>query len=193
MTQVARYTRFVALSKHSLWVLVTITVVVVIWIAEDKSGENGGRIILSNVPKTGNLQNIMLKPHYQGIDAHDRPFTVIADKATQLDADNVSMVKVRADMTMASGAWVALNSGTGLLNLQTKQMELQNGVDMFYEGGYDFRSDHAHVDIQKGNAYGDAPVEGQGPPGTLKADSFSIDDHGAVIHFNGSVIMKLYR
>ena len=192
MTAIARYTRFVALFKHSLWVLVAV-IGVLVWIAEDNSGENGARIVLSNVPKTGNLQNIMVKPHYQGIDAHDRPFTVIADKATQLDANNVSMVNVHADMTMASGAWVALNSGTGLLNLQTKQLELHDGVDMFYEGGYEFRSDHAHVDIQQGSAYGDAPVEGQGPPGTLDADSFSISDHGQVIHFNGSVRMKLYR
>jgi len=193
VASVTRYTRFVALSKHFLWVLVAIMVAAVVWIAEDKSVENGGRIVLSNVPKTGNLQNVMIKPHYQGIDAHDRPFTVIADKATQIDADNVSMVSVRADMTMSGGAWVALNSGTGMLNLQTKQLELTDGVDMFYDGGYDFRTDHAHVDIQKGSAYGDAAVEGQGPPGTLKADGFAIDDHGQVIRFNGSVKMKLYR
>ncbi len=192
MPPVARYTRFVALFKHSLWALAAMTVVGVVWIAEDNS-ESGGRIVLSNVPKTGNLQNVMIKPRYQGIDAHNRPFTVIADKATQLDADNVSMVNVRADMTMASGAWVALNSGTGLLNLQTKQMELQHGVDMFYDGGYEFRSDHAHVDIQQGTAYGDSPVEGQGPAGTLKADGFSSRDHGQVMRFNGSVRMKLYR
>jgi lipopolysaccharide export system protein LptC len=192
MASVAGYTRFVELFKYSLWGLAAVIVVAVVWVAEDKSGE-GGRIVLSNVPKSGNLQNIMLKPHYQGIDSHDRPFTVIADQATQLDADNVSMNNVRADMTAANGAWVALVSGTGVLNLQTKQLELHDKVDMFYDGGYDFRSDHAHVDIQKGTAYGDSAIEGQGPPGTLKADSFAIDDHGAVIHFNGSVRMKLYR
>jgi len=140
-----------------------------------------------------NLQNLMAHPHYQGVDAHDRPYTIIADQATQIDAQNVSMVKVRADMIMNSGAWVALNSGTGKLNLTGKQADLMDGVDMFYEGGYEFRTDHAHVDIAKGEAYGDAPVEGQGPPGTLKADSFEIKNHGANIRFNGSVRVKLYR
>ena len=63
---------------------------------------------------------------------------------------------------------------------------------MFYDGGYEFRSDYAQVDIKEGAAYGDSPVEGQGPMGTLTADSFNITERGKVIRFNGSVKMTLY-
>jgi lipopolysaccharide export system protein LptC len=192
MAASARYTRFVGLSKRFLWVLVALMVALVVWIASD-STENGARLVFSGAKKGANLANVMANPHYQGVDARDRPYTVLADQATQVDADNVDMVKVRADMTMASGAWVALRSGAGHLNPQSKQLQLTGGVDLFYEGGYEFRSDHAHVDIGKGTAYGDAHVEGQGPPGTLTADSFTLSDHGQDIRFNGSVRMILYR
>lgn len=189
----AGYTRFVALSKHSLWILVAVIVALVIWIAEDNNGESGARLVFSNVPKTVAMQNIMANPNYQGMDARNNPYTILADKATQLDTDNVALVNVRADMRLADGTWVALNSGTGHLNLKTKQLELHDGVNVFYEGGYEFRSDQAHVDIQEGSAYGNSPVEGQGPAGTLNSNSFSVQNHGQSVRFNGSVRMTLYR
>lgn len=188
------HTRVVALSKLLLWGLVAIIVGVLIWIASDNSGERGARIVFSSATKSNEaLQNIMMKPHYQGVDAKDRPYTVVADQATQLDEQNVLMEKVSADMMGDNGAWVALNSGKGHLNLETKKLDLSEKVDMFYEGGYEFRTDYAHVDIQQGKAYGDAPVEGQGPPGTLNADSFEVVERGKIIRFNGSVRMTLYR
>ena len=188
-----RYTRFVALSKHFLWVLVAIVIGMLIWIASDSTGENKARIVFSNIAKSAALQNIMSKPHYQGVDSHNHPYTIIADSATQIDKDNIKLMKISADMLMSNGVWVAMNSGGGALNLKTKQLVLQSGVDIFYNEGYEFRTDHANVDIQKGSAYADAHVEGQGPLGTLKADSFSASDHGKVIHFNGSVVVEIYR
>jgi lipopolysaccharide export system protein LptC len=193
MTQVARYTRFVALSKHFLWVLVATVVGVLVWIASDTNGENKARIVFSNIAKSANLQNIMLKPHYQGVDARNRPYTIIAEKAIQVDKDNVTLSSIHADMLMNNGVWVAMHSGNGSLNLHSKQLVLHDGVDIFYNDGYEFRTDHANVDIQQGSAYADSAIEGQGPLGTLKADSFSASDHGQVMHFKGSVVMKLYR
>lgn len=193
MAETAHYTRFVALSKLFLWILVAVLVLLLVWVAEDNSGDSGARLVFSSIPKSGNLANIMSKPHYQGVDNNNHPYTVIADTATQINPQTVVMTNARADMTMASGTWVALNAGAATFNPQTKQLMLEGGVDVFYGDGYEFRTDHAHVDIQKGTAYGDVPVEGQGPAGTLKAKSFSIADHGQEIHFNDSVRVKLYR
>lgn len=188
-----RYTRFVALSKHLLWTVALLIVAALVWIASDNTGEKGARLVFSNVPQSEKLQNIMEKPHYQGVDDKDRPYTVVADTATQQDADNVLMETVSADMTGDNGAWMAVNAGVGVLNLKTKQLELQDKVDMFYEGGYEFRTDHVHVDIEQGKAYGDSKIEGQGPQGTLTADSFEVLERGKEIRFNGSVRMTLYR
>lgn len=186
-----RYTQFVALSKHSLWALVAIIIGIVVWIASRE--EPGERVVFSHIPKSGTLENIMDKPHYQGVDTKNQPFTIIADKATQLDKNNVALEHIRADMQLGDGKWVALEAGSGRLNLETKQMELQDRVSIFYEGGYEFSSNSAYVDIRQGAAHGMDPVEGQGPPGTLTAKGFSITNHGEHIVFNGSVTMKLYH
>ena len=193
MNALSNYTRFVALSKRFLWLLVVVMLGVIVWIASYNTGENGSRIVFSNIPKSGILQNIMSKPHYQGIDVHGRPYTVIADKATQIDKDNVSLENIRADMVLSSGVWIALNAGTGKLNLQSKIMALNDKVDVFYGDGYEFRTDYAHIDIQQGSAYGDAPIEGQGKLGTLQAVGFSISPHGETIDFNSAVKVTLYR
>ncbi len=191
---VKRYTRWVSFARSSLWMLIVCVVGLVVWLASDNDSENGMRVAFTQMQKSAeNLQNVMLKPHYQGVDGRNQPFTVIAETATQLDSDNVVLSKVRGDMIMGDGAWMAVNAGSGKLNINTKILELREKVNVFYEGGYEFRSDYTHVDIQKGNAYGNMPVEGQGPPGTLTADSFEVVERGRVIRFSGSVKMKLYR
>jgi lipopolysaccharide export system protein LptC len=189
-----RYTRRVSFLRIILWMLVTFTISALVWIASDNSSsESGIRVVFSNIPKSENLQNIMVQPHYQGVDGKNNPYTVMADQAIQLDKENVALEKVRGDMTTGKSAWVAINADKGQINITTKQLELNEHVNMFYEGGYEFRSNHAHIDIQNGSAYGDLPIEGQGPPGTLTADRFEISEHGAVIRFKGSVKMTLYR
>lgn len=196
MAPVQRYTRFVMFGKRFLWVLVAGLVGLVIWIASDNGGENGTRLVFSSATKNENLENIMVSPHYQGLDSHDKPYTVIADTARQIDKDTVVLSNISADMLtsrQSTDTWMALTAKEGTLNTKTKKMKLTGGVSLFYEGGYEFRSDHADVDIQQGTAYGDALVEGQGPLGTLTAKGFSVSDHGEVIRFNGSVRMKLYR
>lgn len=192
MTPVVRYSRFVVIGKHSLWVLIAAIVGIVIWIVSGNNGEDGARLVFSHVPKTDVLPSEMLKPHYQGIDEKGQPYTVVADKAVQKDKETVALENIRADLQQKDGQWVGLNAGAGELNIQTKKMRLEKGVDMFYDGGYEFRSEYANVDIAAGTAYGDSKIEGQGPMGTLKANSFSVSDHGRVIRFNGSVKMIVY-
>jgi len=193
MALMGNYTRFVAVSKRSLWLLVTVMVGLVVWIASDNTGENGARIVFSNIPKSGILQNFMSRPHYQGIDVRGRPYTVMADRAVQVDKDSVSLENIRADMVLSNGVWIALNAGFGVLNLQTKMLELSKGIDVFYDGGYEFRTEHAHIDIQQGSAYGDVPIEGQGGLGTLEASGFNVGDRGVSIEFTGNVKMTIYR
>lgn len=189
----AHYTRFVSLSKRFLWLLVAGVISLLLWIGSDSSSEKNARLVFSNMAKSAVMQNIMANPHYQGVDAKNRPYTVVADKATQLDKDTVSLDNIRADIALEKDVWVAVNAGSGILNIVTKQLELNDGVDVFYDKGYELRTRHVKIDIAKGNAYGEDEVEGQGPMGTLKAKGFTATDHGNTIRFNDSVRIKLYR
>ncbi len=185
------HTRVVVASRWSLWVLVGLIVGIIVWIASG-NGRDKSRLVFSNISKNEELQNVMEQPRYQGMDEKNQPYTVIADKAVQKDEETIVLHNIRADMNQKEGKWLALNAGEGELDMKSKKMQLYNGVSMFYDGGYEFHTDHAQVDIHGGSAYGDAPVEGQGPTGTLEADGFSVADHAKVIRFNGSVRMKLY-
>ncbi len=190
---IKRYTRFVLFGKNFLWILVLGIIALLVWIAAYNNPDNGGRMVFTNVPKSENLQNIMERPRYQGIDAHNRPYTVSADSGLQKDKDTVELKKINAEMTGDNNAWMALISGSGMLNITSKQLELLDGVEVFYEGGYQFRTASAHVDTSKGSAIGDKPVEGHGPTGTITAKSFSILERGNIIRFKGEVKMVLYQ
>ncbi len=193
MSSMAKYTRLVLLGKNLLWGLAAGIIALVVWIASNNNADNGGRMVFTNVPKAADMQNIMQKPRYHGVDVHNRPYTIDADSALQKDKDTVVLQNVSADMTGDNNAWIALKSGSGELNMTTKEMELLQGVEVFYEGGYQFRTDHAHVDIGKGSVAGDSHIEGQGAAGTIEANSFTITERGNIINFNGSVRMLLYQ
>lgn len=192
MSPVVRYTRFVLFGKHFLWVAALAIVAILVWIAMG-GGDDGKRIVFTNAVQSVALQNIMENPRYQGLTARGEPYTVISNRGTQLDADTIALDVVRAELFQKNGDWVALNSKDGLLNVKAKKLELTGGVNIFYNDGYEMRTDHARVDIAEGTAYGDSHVEGQGPTGTLQADSFAISQRGQVIRFNGSVKMTLYH
>ena len=190
---VARYTRLVVLSRKLLWAMIALMIGVVIWTATGKEESAGSRLVFSNVKINENLENEMINPHYQGLDAKNKPYTVIADKAVQKDKDLVVLHNIRADMQQDKGAWLALNAGSGELNIATQKLWLMDGVNMFYEGGYEMQTSKAFIDISAGTAYGEDPVTGQGPLGTLKAKGFEVSGRGEVIRFKGSVKLKIYR
>lgn len=165
----------------------------VVWIGSNNTGEDGARLVFTNIPKSENLQNIMMKPHYQGVNKNNKPYTITAEKGLQKDKDTVVLDSLRADMNSQNGTWIAMNAGTGEMNMTARTLKLTDGVEVFYDGGYQFRSKQADVDVGKGTAVGNSPVEGQGRAGTLQANSFTITERGNVIRFNGSVRMVLYR
>ena len=190
---VARYTRFVLFGRGFLWLMIAGIIVMMIVIANRGDETNGARLVFSSIKQVGDMQNVMMNPHYQGLDNKNSPYTVIADQATQQDADTVLLDNIKADMASRDNKWLALHAGSGELKIKDKMLSLSKNVDMFYDGGYEFRTEAALVDINRGEAWGHDPVEGQGPLGTLKADGFSVEKRGELIRFNGSVRVVLYR
>jgi len=190
---VAGYTRFVLLGRGFLWFMITLIIALMIYTGVSNSTGDSARLVFSQIKQMGDLQNIMEKPNYHGLDKNNLPFSIAADKAVQQDAENVLFTNIKADMATKSGNWVALHSGEGALKVSAKTLVLTKNVDMFYDGGYEFRSSRAFVDIDKGEASGDTPITGQGPMGTLEANSFKVFDRGQVIRFEGAVKVIIYR
>lgn len=190
-----RYTRFVLFGKHALWVLAALCSLALVVVANINRGDATSRITLDgDGAKTPQKPEpaAMLRPRYQGLDSNNRPFNVTADRAIQRDANTVLLSRIDADMTMDEASWLALSAANGTYYMKEKLLDLKNGVQMFYEGGYEFRTPEALVAVDAGAAKGEKPVEGQGPLGTLKADRFTILNRGAILRFNGNVNVVLY-
>ncbi|MEJ0072220.1 MAG: LPS export ABC transporter periplasmic protein LptC [Pseudomonadota bacterium] len=96
-------------------------------------------------------------------------------------------------MTTAGGAWVAVTAETGVYHNDAKLLDLAGDVSVFHDGGTEFHTTTAHVDLGAGSAAGDDPVDGQGPSATIKSAGFRLYDRGARIIFTGKAHLMLYR
>lgn len=164
----------------------------IFYLSWQDSDSGGVRLVLSGNQEDADAPTSMLRPRYQGADERGRPFTITADVANQPDKDTVQLTNLNADMVLEDTAWLALQANHGVLHVEAKQLELAGNINMFYEGGYELRTQSAQVDIQHGTARSLSPVEGQGPAGTISAEALEVQERGKRLVFNGSVKLILY-
>lgn len=164
---------------------------IVIWPqmqSDDLRFRIGFAAITSNLDGEPNLLN----PRYVGTDDKNRPFAITADIAKHLTGSDVPEERAeiglempKADITMDDGTWLVLTADTGVYARGNEILDLEGSVNLFHDTGYEFRTEEATVDLNRGLASGDVPVEGQGPFGTLKAEGFRLIDRGQRIVFTG--------
>ncbi len=137
----------------------------------------------------------MENPRYTGIDSSNQPFAVTATAMNQDSADamDVDLDEPKADILLSDGTWAAITAIAGSYNRETKLLTLETDVNLFHDGGYEFRTNSATLDLVGGNAHGAEPVEGQGPFGILSGEGFQIFDRGARIVLTGQSKVILYN
>jgi lipopolysaccharide export system protein LptC len=183
---------FVQQGKHALLGVAVLLGLSVVGVAMFNSGEKGGRVVLSGSEKKESAAPVMVNPRYYGVDKKNRPFTVTAKTATQNKDGSVAIESVQADMLLNQESWLALTATKGMIHKNNTDIELMGAVNMFYEGGYEFRSEYVKVLTNEGRAMGNQPVEGQGPSGIMKAQSFDVTENGQRLYFKGNVHVTLY-
>lgn len=136
----------------------------------------------------------MVRPRYTGIDGRNQPYALTADSATQVGKGTnlVELEQPKADITMKGGTWVALTADKGMFSQQQHIIQLTDNVSLFHDAGYDFHTNSAYIDLNAGTAYGQEPIEGQGPFGNIKAQGFRVIDRGDRVIFTGKAQMTLY-
>lgn len=135
---------------------------------------------------------VMLKPRFQGVDKQNQPYNITAEEAVQESEELVHMKNVSGDITMKGNKWIAISSQEGKINVPTKTAELRGKVNILSDEGFEFTTDLAYIDFDKGTAYGNDPVVGQGPPGILNSNGFAVLGETDEIIFNGPVKMTIY-
>jgi lipopolysaccharide export system protein LptC len=136
----------------------------------------------------------MESPHLSGYSTDDRrPYELWAKTATQdvTDPDHVELHTLRSKVLMEDQSIVTLDARTGLLDNKQQTLDLHNDIHMVTSTGYEAWLSHAFVDMAKGTVDSEEHVDVKLTNGTLSADRLHIIDSGAMVRFDGNVVMHL--
>lgn len=187
-----RYSRYVALMKRllSLGAFLIIAAVLAFFFVQRMP-----RQLQMSYERLGHIENdlTMVKPRLAGADAKGNPFVITADSAIQ-DAHNpkkASLKNLEADLSLDNANWINARARTGMVDMDTGQLELGGGIDVFTATGYELHSNSASANLKQSIVHGHEPVTGQGPDGSLRADEFHADRTTNILTLNGHVHMTL--
>ena len=153
----------------------------------------GGRVVAVEKPAT-TTEVTASDVRYDDWDDLGRRFSISAASASPIEGDDrhIFLKKPLADMTMSSGAYVALAANESILDRNAGLMSLSGDVTLFHDTGLSFQTDTATVDLVARTAEGDEAVEGQSGDGELTSQGFRVRDDGDTIVFTGKAYMKIY-
>jgi len=181
------YTRFVMVMKVVLPMLAAgLVVLLAVWSQLNLEQTTFSLEVAEVAPEQIESLN-MVNARFDGIDDKNRPYSVTADLVTQEgeDAETIELTQPKADITLESGAWIALTAESGNFRRQVEILDLKGSVSLFHDRGFEMHTQSAQVNLAEGVASGDAPVFGQGPAGELEAENFRVSDDGKRILFGG--------
>jgi len=189
------YSRFANSMRIALPLVAVVIVILVIAWPQLTEKPKKFSLSISNVAtgETGAQQ--IINARFTGTDAENRPYSVTADTASQIKnaPDTVDLAFPKAEITLQSGAWLAVSAETGTFNRKMQVLNLQGAVSLFHDMGYDLRTSAADIFMKQGTASGNKPVSGQGPVGTVQSAGFRILDGGKRVLFNGKSRLVLFR
>ena len=135
----------------------------------------------------------MESPHMSGFTPDQRPYEVWAKTATQdlNDPDHVELKTLRAKVLQEDRSTVTLEARTGLFDTKAQLLDLRKDIFLQSSTGYEARMSQALLDIGKGTVTSEEPVDVKLLNGTLTADKLRITEKGALVRFEGHVVMNL--
>lgn len=181
------YTRFVTVMKVLLPMLAAgLVVLLAVW-SQFNLQETRFTLGVTEVAPDQIESLNMVNARFDGIDEKNRPYSVTAELVTQAgeSADLIELTQPKADITLESGAWIALTAESGAFSRKAELLDLAGDVSLFHDRGFEMHTEQAQVNLKEGVASGDARVFGQGPAGELESEGFRVSDDGKRILFGG--------
>jgi len=135
----------------------------------------------------------MEAPRLAGYTKDKREYEVTAQAASQ-DTKAPSIVelkKISARVDMEDSSKLTLTAVDGLYDTKADLLTLGQEIIINSTAGYHGRLIEAQVEIKKGRILSEKPVQLRMPQGTLDAERMEVTETGAVIRFDGSVVMTL--
>ena len=141
-------------------------------------GEIGGLVIKGT-------KITMQEPRLTGFTTDSRPYEFTANAAQQdiMQPDIVDLQNIRAKIAMADKSTVHLWADTGVYNMKTGMLALNDNIHLVSSTGYEARLKQAAVDMNKGNVVSNTSVWVKLLDGHLDAKQLQITEKGDVLHF----------
>lgn len=188
-----RYSRFVTFMKRalSLGAFLIIAAVLAFFFIQRQP-----RQLQFGYERLGRVDNdlAMVKPRLTGSDDKGNPYVITADMAVQ-DVHNpkkATLKNLEADLALDKGNWINARARGGMVDMSTGQLELNGGISVFSATGYELHSASASANLRQSVIHGHETVTGQGPDGTLRADSFHADRAANILTLAGHVHMTFH-
>ena len=136
----------------------------------------------------------MEAPRLAGFTKDQREYEVTATSASQ-DTKNptiVEMKEISGRIDMEDKSRVTLTAVEGVYDTKADLLQLgQEILIIISTAGYQGRLTEAQIEIKKGRIVSEKPVQLKMPQGTLDANRLEVTETGAVIRFDGGVVMVL--
>jgi lipopolysaccharide export system protein LptC len=196
LQQTERYTQFVVIAKRGLLIAAAIVLLAVIAYSLQPRQQNQttiAQLTSDHIQIVGN-DLTMTKPRLTGVDEEGDPYIVTAELAIQdrRNAKQARLKNVQADVTLKDGTWMSETSPGGFLDASKKLLTLTGPIAIFSDNGYEAHTMAANIDMDTGMITGNRAVDGQGPLGTFRADTFKIDREKKLIYLHNNVRMTIY-
>lgn len=136
----------------------------------------------------------MIGARYGGLDDKRQPYTITASEASRRpdSPDVVHLVDPMADLTLADGGWVAVQSRHGIYMQKEQQLFLEEHVRFFHDIGYELLTEDLHMDLKTHDVRSRKKVAGHGPAGAIEAQGMDFLPAENKVVFSGPAKMTLF-
>jgi lipopolysaccharide export system protein LptC len=131
----------------------------------------------------------MLNPRFDGRDANGAPYVIVADTARRRreDVNLIDLVNPR----LSGDTETEVVARQGLFNREAQVLDLVGDVVMSDASGYVFTTASARMLVQENRIEGATPLEGSGPLGEVRGDTYEVLDGGSRIILRGNVWSRI--
>ncbi|MAF49904.1 MAG: hypothetical protein CMM10_16740 [Rhodospirillaceae bacterium] len=190
----ASYSRFVVFMKVGLPIVALCLVGLLFLWPQIKGKDIKFSVGMASFKSSNPESPSMVNARFVGSDSRNQPFSITADLAKNLllGKSAVELEVPKADLAMRDGTWLVLTANTGIYDQKGKSLDLHGAVNLFHDSGYEFKTETAHIDLDRGVAVGNKPIIGQGPFGQLASEGFRIENMGRRMLFTGKAKLTIY-
>ncbi len=135
----------------------------------------------------------MEAPKLTGYTRDKKPYNVTAGSAVQdLTQPNiVELNDIQGTVDQENRGGTELRAKSGVYDIKAENLQLHGGIEIHSEAGYHVYLNDAFIEIRKGRMVTKNPVNASFPDGSLQAARAEILEHGAVVIFDGGVVVDL--